>query len=198
MAIDGNGFGNLQEGAVLLKSKLARIDNVLLCHVVSLKDSTLDSTPTADVEMVSRESVLSSPESIPEVEFFFVQRPAAGATQGRGSHHRHAVVHLLLESGSDRPQRPRFICVLCRRHRRAGDRKKRSVVHPRCHAVQLRRALRLHGKLQHVRARRRLRRRSRRDGPVHGPAFRFRTDLRLHPDRARSARSAPASTWATC
>ena len=32
---------------------------------------------------------------------------------------------------------------------------------------------RLHGKLQHVRARRRLRGGARRHGPVHGPAFRF-------------------------
>ena len=45
MPINGNGFRDLQEGAVLLKSKLAGIDDALLCHVVSRKDSTLDSTP---------------------------------------------------------------------------------------------------------------------------------------------------------
>ena len=42
---------------------------------------------------------------------------------------------------------------------------KRPLVHPRRHAVQLRRALRLHGELQHVRARRRVRRGARRMGP---------------------------------
>jgi hypothetical protein len=40
MPINRNGFRDLQEGAVLLKSKLAGIDNTLLCHVVSRKDST--------------------------------------------------------------------------------------------------------------------------------------------------------------
>ncbi len=51
MPVNRNGFRDLKEGAVLLQSKLARIDNTLLCHVVSRKDSTLDFTPPPGVEM---------------------------------------------------------------------------------------------------------------------------------------------------
>ena len=46
----------------------------------------------------------------------------------------------------------------------------------------------LHGKLQHVRARRRLRRRARCHGTVRGAAFRLRASVRLHPDGADQQR----------
>ena len=62
--------------------------------------------------------------------------------------------------------------------------RERALVHPRRHAVQLRRPLRLHGIVQHVRARRRLRGGARRHGPVRGPAVGFLADLRLHPHRS--------------
>ena len=57
------------------------------------------------------------PGLIREVEFRFVQDPALGATQGRGSHQRNAVVHLVLESRSNRPERPGFFRFLRRWNR---------------------------------------------------------------------------------
>jgi hypothetical protein len=54
-----------------------------------------------------------------------------------------------------------------------------SLVCPRRDAFQLRRALCVHGKLWHVRARRRLRRGTRQHGPISGAIFRLRAGFRL-------------------
>ena len=126
-----------------------------------------------------------------EKELPVTSRTAAGHGQGRRRDHCRALFHLLLARGRHRSERSRLVHVLRRRHRRTRHRRKRPLVHPRRHAVQLRGALRLHGKLQHVRARRRVRRGARRHGSVRGAPFGFRADFRLHPDRARSAWSAP-------
>ena len=62
------------------------------------------------------------------------------------------------------------------------------VVHSCRHAVQLRRAVDLHGKQQHVCTWRRLRCRSRRHGAVCCAPFRIRTPVRLHSDRTDQQR----------
>ena len=64
-----------------------------------------------------------------------------------------------------------------------ADRPGGAVVHPGRHALQLRRALRLHRELLAVRPRRRLPRRQGGDGRLPGQALRLRPDVRLHPDR---------------
>ena len=81
-----------------------------------------------------------------------------------------------------------LVGILCRRHRRAGHRAKRSLVHPGRDALQFCGSLRLHGKLQHVRSRRRLCRCPRLHGSVHGAAVGFRAHLRLHSDRPHQHR----------
>jgi len=80
-------------------------------------------------------------------------------------------------------ERPRLIRILRGWHRRARHRKKRPLVHPGGNAVQLCRALDLHGIEQHVRARRRLRGGARFHGSLRRAAFGLLADLRLHPHR---------------
>ena len=94
-----------------------------------------------------------------------------------------AHLHLLLARRSHCAVRPRLFGVLCRRHRRAGDRQGGSLVHSRRHAFLLRRARSLCRKLFDVYARWRLPRRERSTGRHIRQTQRLGADVRLHPDR---------------
>ena len=93
-------------------------------------------------------------------------------------------VHRGLAHGRRRPVRPGEHGLLHRRHRRVADRQGGPLVHPGRHALQLRRAERLHRELLDVRPRRRLPGRQGGDGPRHGQGLGLGPDVRLRPDRA--------------
>ncbi len=91
-------------------------------------------------------------------------------------------------ASADRPMRPRLLSLLHRRHRRAGLRPLRALLHSRRHAVLVRRARRLRRIVLDVHARRRLSRRQRSDGLDAGENLRLGPDVRLHPDRPHQRR----------
>ncbi len=107
------------------------------------------------------------------------ERPRAADRRVFGDAH----VHLLLARGRHRPQRPRILSLLRRRHRRAGGGSGCAVVHPRHHAVQLCRARGVRRKLLDVYPRRRLPRGQ--GGPRRRlrQAQRLGADVRLHSHR---------------
>ena len=111
---------------------------------------------------------------------------------GAGRHQRDVHVHLVLADRRHRPLRPGQHGLLHRRDRRVADRQGRPLVHPRRHALQLRRAQRLHRELRHVRPRRRLPDRQGGDGRRAGPARGLGPALRLHPHRADQRRDGRA------
>ena len=141
-------------------------------------------------------SLHGRPDTDRQLPVRFEPLPQPNASRHAGDHRqqRDVHLHLLLADRRRRAVRPGQHRLLHRRHRRAVDRPGRPVVHPGRHALQLRRPLGLHRKLLAVRPRRRLPRRQGGDGRLPGQALRLGPDVRLHPDRARSAASRPGST----
>ncbi len=126
----------------------------------------------------------SSRSADPEGSAMSAQVRPARSGPGRRRHHRLPVVHLLLARRGHRPRRPRLVRVLRRRHRRAGRRQGGALVHPRRHALLVRRSGDLHRELDHVRPRRRLPRRQGGDGRDAGQAVGVGAAVRLRPHRA--------------
>ena len=136
-------------------------------------DRTLPSpSPSANPVGVTRELLVEAP--------VVVRRRTRSR---RRRHHRSSFLHLILAGRRDRPERSRVDGVLCRRHRRAGDRQVGAVVRARRDAVLLRRARALHRELGDVRPRRRVPRRQGGDGRHARQAVGLGAAVRLRPDR---------------
>ena len=99
-----------------------------------------------------------------------------------------AGIHHVLAGGGGRVERHGLVRLLRGGDRGALYREDGTLVCTGDHGPFLRRALALHRKLQHVRARRRVPCRQRSDGVVAGQIFRFRLDVRLCSDRADQRR----------